>query len=188
MEHHPDAGLVCPRVSAAPGHPGAGPDLNGLYRGSVPLHAQDFEWQGFEWIDCHDAQNSVLIYQRRGIEDGQHLVVALNFTPVPREGYRIGVPAEGPYVEVLSSDAQHYGGSGLGNGEGLLVTEPMPWMDRPQSLVVTLPPLAGIVLKPAPPTAARLEVTAEAEAEPETGETEPAIRAGDAAPPSDQSA
>ncbi|MGE5152806.1 MAG: alpha amylase C-terminal domain-containing protein, partial [Bdellovibrio bacteriovorus] len=162
--------------------------LNGLYREEPPLHAQDFDWQGFEWIDCHDAQNSVLIYQRRGREEGQHLVVALNFTPVPREGYRIGMPAPGAYQEVLSSDAQAYGGGGMGNGPGPLATEAVAWMNRPQSLVVTLPPLAGIVLKPVAPTAARPRGTAEWEAEIETGGSEPAPRAGETAPPTEQSA
>jgi len=127
--------------------------LNRLYREETPLHDLDFDWQGFEWIDCHDAHNSVLVYQRRGREEGQHLVVALNFTPVPREGYRIGVPGEGPYQEVLSSDAQVYGGGGVRNDWGPLVPEPVNWMNRPQSLVVTLPPLAGIVLKPVRPPA-----------------------------------
>ena len=152
--------------------------LNGLYREEPPLHALDFEWQGFEWIDCHDAQNSVLIYQRRGREEGQHLVIALNFTPVPREGYRIGVPSEGAYEEVLSSDDQVYGGSGVGNGPGPLATEPVAWMNRPQSLVVTLPPLAGIVLKPVPGSAALPEGAADEAPEiPESGGAEPGTSA-----------
>ncbi|MGD8206859.1 MAG: alpha amylase C-terminal domain-containing protein, partial [Thiohalocapsa sp.] len=138
--------------------------LNGLYRGEGALHTQDFDWQGFEWIDCHDAESSVLIYQRRALPgdddtgDSQrtgdsaadHLVIALNFTPVPREGYRIGMPAAGAYQEVFNSDADDYGGSGLRNGESPIPAEPIEWMGQPQSLVVTLPPLAGIVLRPAP--------------------------------------
>lgn len=136
--------------------------LNGLHWSEAPLHAQDCEPHGFEWIDCHDAHNSVLVFQRRAPAtrtDGdagavdhppeEHLVVALNFTPVPREGYRIGVPAAGPYQEIFNSDATEYGGSGLGNGSEPIPTEPVNWMNRPDSLVVTLPPLAGIVLKPA---------------------------------------
>lgn len=131
--------------------------LNRLYREEAPLHALDFDWKGFEWIDCNDAQGSVLVYQRRGLVEGEHLVVALNFTPVPREGYRIGVPGEGPYEEVLSSDDRELGGSGVGNGQGPLSTEPVHWMNHPRSLRVTLPPLAGIILKPVPATEAPLE-------------------------------
>ncbi|MEA3277458.1 MAG: 1,4-alpha-glucan branching protein GlgB [Pseudomonadota bacterium] len=127
-------------------------DLNALYCDQSALHKQDFDWQGFEWVDCHDAQNSILVYLRQAGDD--FVVVALNFTPVPREGYRIGVPEAGRYREVLNSDAEDYGGSGTGNGAQTLQTEPQPWMDRPHSLVVTLPPLAGILLKlEAPPAA-----------------------------------
>jgi 1,4-alpha-glucan branching enzyme len=135
--------------------------LNGLYQSEPPLHSLDFDWQGFEWIDCHDAHNSVLIYQRRATpptadQDPEaeeqpstgHLVVALNFTPVPREGYRIGMPSAGAYREVFNSDVTDFGGSGMGNGSDPLQTEPVGWMNRPNSLVLTLPPLAGIVLKP----------------------------------------
>jgi len=130
--------------------------LNGLHRSEGPLHAEDFEPHGFEWIDCHDAHNSVLVYQRRAPGSGtaadgngdDHLVVALNFTPVPREGYRIGVPAAGPYQEIFNSDATEFGGSGMGNGTEPLPTETINWMNRPHSLVLTLPPLSGIVLKP----------------------------------------
>jgi 1,4-alpha-glucan branching enzyme len=121
--------------------------LNRLYREEPPLHVQDFDGPGFEWIDCQDAQHSVLVYQRRGLADGQHLIVALNFTPVPRESYRIGVPMAGAYEELLCSDASVYGGSGMGNGSEPLSAEPVEWMNRLQSLVVTLPPLAGIILK-----------------------------------------
>jgi 1,4-alpha-glucan branching enzyme len=130
--------------------------LNGLHRSEAPLHAEDFEPHGFEWIDCHDAHNSVLVYQRRapgagtdagaGAED--HLVVVLNFTPVPREGYRIGTPAAGPYREIFNSDAPEFGGSGMGNGSAPIATEAVDWMNRPNSMLLTLPPLAGIVLKP----------------------------------------
>jgi 1,4-alpha-glucan branching enzyme len=126
--------------------------LNGLHRSEAPLHAEDFGPQGFEWIDCHDAHNSVLVFQRRapsiGDGDQDHLVVALNFTPVPREGYRIGVPTAGPYREIFNSDAPEFGGSGVGNGNEPIATETVNWMNRPNSLVLTLPPLAGIVLKP----------------------------------------
>ncbi len=120
-------------------------DLNGLYCGDPALHALDFDWKGFEWIDCHDAHNSVLVYLRRKDED--FVVVALNFTPVPRENYRIGLPEAGVYQEILNSDAAGYAGSGVGNGGRALAAEEHRWMERPYSLEVTLPPLAGIILK-----------------------------------------
>ncbi|MCG5535224.1 1,4-alpha-glucan branching protein GlgB [Ectothiorhodospira mobilis] len=121
-------------------------DLNALYTREPALHHFDFEWQGFEWIDCHDAWQSVLSYLRKGPDPADVLVCAMNFTPVPREGYRIGVPAPGRYREVLNSDSHFYGGSNLGNLEA--EAEDIPWMGRPYSVVLTLPPLAGIVLRP----------------------------------------
>jgi 1,4-alpha-glucan branching enzyme len=121
-------------------------DLNRLYHATPALYRHEFEWQGFEWIDCHDAKQSVLSYVRQA--DDAKVVVALNFTPVPRTGYRIGVPAPGRWREAVNSDAGVYGGSNLGNGAVDLVAEQREWMGRPWSLVVTLPPLAGIVLVP----------------------------------------
>jgi 1,4-alpha-glucan branching enzyme len=121
-------------------------DLNRLYHGSPVLHRQEFEGQGFEWIDCHDTSQSVLCYLRRGGD--AFMVVVVNLTPVPRHGYRIGVPAPGRYEEVLNSDADCYGGSNLGNGDRELWTDEAPWMGRPCSLTLTLPPLAVLVLKP----------------------------------------
>ncbi len=123
-------------------------DLNTLYHADTSLHSQDFDWQGFEWIDCHDAPNSVLIYQRKAAVGDGHVVVALNFTPVPRQDYRIGVPQAGAYREVFNSDHPAFGGSGLVCGEVPLITESMAWMNREQSVVVTLPPLGGIILSP----------------------------------------
>ena len=121
-------------------------DLNALYHASPALYRYEFDWQGFEWIDCHDADQSVLSFVRRA--DDEFLIVIVNFTPVPRHGYRIGVPRSGPYQEVFNSDSQYYGGSNLGNGGQALWAEDIPWMGRPHSLQLTLPPLAGIVLKP----------------------------------------
>ncbi|MCC6206620.1 MAG: 1,4-alpha-glucan branching protein GlgB [Gammaproteobacteria bacterium] len=122
-------------------------DLNRLYRESAALHEFDFEGRGFDWIDCHDSSQSVLTYLRQGERDA--LVVALNFTPVLRKNYRIGVPYPGVYREVLNSDSEFYAGSNQGNGSGLHA-EPVPWMGRPYSIAITLPPLAGLVLKPEP--------------------------------------
>jgi 1,4-alpha-glucan branching enzyme len=121
-------------------------DLNRLYHDSPELYAQEFEWSGFEWIDCHDAMQSVLSFLRRA--GHQFLVVIVNLTPVPRPSYRIGVPAPGRYTEVFNSDSEFYGGSNLGNGAGQIIAEQVPWMGRPFSLNVLLPPLGGIVLAP----------------------------------------
>jgi len=119
-------------------------DLNRLYRDTPALYRNEFETQSFEWIDCHDAAQSILAYLRK---DGDaSLIVILNFTPVPRSGYRIGVPDGGFYEEILNSDSAHYGGSNAGNAGGVRA-EAVPWMDRPYSLVLDLPPLGGLVLQ-----------------------------------------
>jgi 1,4-alpha-glucan branching enzyme len=120
-------------------------DLNRLYHSSPALYHCEFEWQGFEWIDCHDANQSVLSYIRR--KDDDFLVLAVNFTPVPRHGYRIGVPKASTYQEILNSDARQYGGSGVDNPYPLHAEE-ISWMNRPYSIAVTLPPLGGVVFKP----------------------------------------
>jgi 1,4-alpha-glucan branching enzyme len=117
-------------------------DLNQLYRRFPALHRHDFESQGFEWIDCHDAAQAVLSYLRRA--GNEMCVVVLNFTPVPRHNYRLGVPDGGAWQEVFNSDSHYYGGGNIGNG--WVQAEPAPWMGRPYSLNLTLPPLAGIVL------------------------------------------
>jgi 1,4-alpha-glucan branching enzyme len=122
-------------------------DLNRFYRDEPALHDLDFSVEGFRWIDCHDADHSVVSWVRQA-RDGRHVVVVLNFTPVPRQGYRLGVPAAGTYLERINTDSAHYGGSDLGNGGGV-TTEPQPWMGLPASLVLTLPPLAALVLMPA---------------------------------------
>jgi len=118
-------------------------DLNHLYREASALHQHDFDWTGFAWIDCHDAAQSVLTYLRQS--DESTLVVALNFTPVPRYDYHIGVPQSGHYREIFNSDSGYYGGSNVGNG-GALVASEEPWMGQPASLKLTLPPLAGVIL------------------------------------------
>lgn len=120
-------------------------DLNHLYKNINALHTLDFDVQGFEWIDCHDTEQSIISYIRRGL-DNSFVIIVLNFTPVLRNEYRIGVPQTGNYVEVFNSDAICYGGSNKGNGAGLQ-TENIPWMHHGQSVLITLPPLAGIVLK-----------------------------------------
>jgi len=121
-------------------------DLSHVYRDLRALHDLDFSAEGFAWIDCHDADHSIVSFQRRA-RDGSLAVVVLNFTPVPRESYRIGLPIAGRFAEILNSDSSFYAGSNLGNAGGVLA-EPLPWMGLPHSAAVTLPPLAGIVLTP----------------------------------------
>ena len=119
-------------------------DLNRLYRHVPALHQMDFAAEGFSWVDCHDADNSVISYLRYS-RSGSFLLIVLNFTPVPRLGYRIGAPEGGNYLEIFNSDSSHYSGANLGN-MGLIASTGKPWMGWPDSLVITLPPLAGIVL------------------------------------------
>ncbi len=119
-------------------------DLNALYRTYPALHRHDFDPEGFAWIDCHDYTQSVLSYLRK--YDGGFLVVALNFTPVPRESYRIGVPEPGTYRECINSDSTFYSGGNIGN-RGTLMAEDTPWMGYPCSLSLTLPPLAALVFE-----------------------------------------
>ena len=119
-------------------------DLNRLYRELPALHRHDFEQQGFEWIDCHDSDHSVLSLIRHGGD--QSLVCLFNFTPVPRKGYRIGLPVAGPYREILNTDAAHYGGSNLGNA-GLVTAVPKTWRDRPAAALVDIPPLGAVFLQ-----------------------------------------
>jgi 1,4-alpha-glucan branching enzyme len=121
-------------------------DLCHLYRTTPALYRYDFDWQGFEWVDCHDSEQSVLSFLRKG-DDDEIVVVILNLTPVPRENYRIGLPLEGQYREVINSDSVFYGGSNMGNGEAPLLTEEKPWMNHPYSLRLTLPPLAAIAFQ-----------------------------------------
>jgi 1,4-alpha-glucan branching enzyme len=120
-------------------------DLNRLYCDCTALHTQDFESGGFAWIDCHDSAHSVLSWLRWG-RDGSFVVVAVNFTPEPKTGYRIGVPQPGDYREILNSDSHYYGGGNLGNA-GRLEAFPGAWMNQPAYLEITLPPLAAVVLR-----------------------------------------
>jgi 1,4-alpha-glucan branching enzyme len=120
-------------------------DLNRLYTSSPVLHRLEFEPDGFRWIDCDDRLNSIISYERRAGDEAW--IVVLNFTPVPRYNYRIGVPRGGPYREIFNSDSEYYGGSNVGNlAEIDAVAEPR--MGRAYSLPLTLPPLAAVILKP----------------------------------------
>ena len=119
-------------------------DLNRLYRDTPALFELDFNHEGFAWIDCHDADQSILSFLRRDLNGGT-VICAFNFTPVLRHGYRLGCPQAGHWRELFNSDSAHYSGSNQGNGAGL-ESQPQPWMGMPHSIVITLPPLSGIIL------------------------------------------
>jgi 1,4-alpha-glucan branching enzyme len=123
-------------------------DLNRLYRKEGALHVLDFEPTGFEWIDCNDSQHSVVSLLRKTPSERDDLLAVFNFTPVPRQGYRVGAPRAGYWKEVLNSDATEYGGSGMGNLGGK-ETEEIPCHGRPWSLDLTLPPLGAVFFKKA---------------------------------------
>ncbi|MCR9295810.1 MAG: 1,4-alpha-glucan branching protein GlgB [bacterium] len=122
-------------------------DLNRLVLNEPALHEVDFASKGFEWIDCMNRHDSVISYIRRGSEPSDFLVIASNFTPVPRMGYDLGMPAEGFYREIFNSDSSYYGGSNVGNFPGCQAIA-KPHHGRPASTKVNLPPLATVVLKP----------------------------------------
>ncbi len=134
-----------------PGHGGVErwvSDLAGFYRSEPAMHARDFDPSGFEWVDANDAEQSVFTFLRR---DGPRFVlIACNATPVPRHGYRVGVPHGGRWAEALNSDAEVYGGSGVGNLGGVDAEE-VPHHGRSHSVVLSLPPLGAVLLRPEEP-------------------------------------
>lgn len=119
-------------------------DLNLLYQNHTALYERDFVSEGFEWIDCHDYEQSILSFLRQS--DNEKMICIFNFTPVPRSQYRIGLPDGGRYLEVINTDAEVYGGSNCGNA-GAIEAEAIPWMNRPYSAELVLPPLGVVVLK-----------------------------------------
>jgi 1,4-alpha-glucan branching enzyme len=120
-------------------------DLNRLYRGEPALHTLDCDPRGFEWVDCHDAENGVLSFLRRDASGERVVLAALNFTPVPRLNHRLGVPRGGRWREALNSDAPRYAGAGWGNFGGVEAA-PVPAHGHPRSLTLTLPPLGALFL------------------------------------------
>ena len=121
-------------------------DLNHLYQSEPAMHQVDFSWEGFEWINFHDIDKSIIAFERRAADSNQRLVVVCNFAPVPRSGYRVGVPFAGFYTEVFNSDAVPYGGSNVGNNGGV-PSDPIAWDKRPHSVLLTIPPLGVVILK-----------------------------------------
>jgi 1,4-alpha-glucan branching enzyme len=121
-------------------------DLNHAYRSDPPLYELDCEAGGFEWIDCNDSSQSIVGFIRKPASGNSLVLAVCNFTPVPRLGYRLGVPRGGFWKEILNSDALDYGGSGMGNLGGVQAS-PETWRDRPATLSLTLPPLAIVFFK-----------------------------------------
>ncbi len=124
-------------------------DLNSIYRSEAALSELDSDPGGFTWIDPHDSDNSVISFMRNSKEQDDTLIFICNFTPVPRHGYRVGVPYKGEYYELLNSDADRYGGSGLENLQPM-PTGPIFWQSCAQSILLTLPPLSTVILKRRP--------------------------------------
>ena len=120
-------------------------DLNRGYRELPALHELDCDAAGFQWVDAGNAEQSVFIYLRKGRDGTSPVLVVLNFTPVVREHFRVGVPAGGYWREVLNSDAASYGGSNVGNAGGI-EAQPEPCHGQPYSADLTLPPLGGLIL------------------------------------------
>jgi 1,4-alpha-glucan branching enzyme len=120
-------------------------DLGAIYRSRRCLFERDHEPDGMAWLDIDDHEHSVLSYVRRS--RGEHLIVILNLTPLPRPGYRFGAPEAGAYVKLLSSDDARYAGSGYPTA-ARVVTERTPWQRRAQSFVIDLPPLGALILEP----------------------------------------
>jgi 1,4-alpha-glucan branching enzyme len=123
-------------------------DLNHLYRQLPALHELDCEADGFEWVDASDHEQSVISFLRRSRDRDRPVLVVCNFTPVVRHGYRLGVPRAGVWRERLNTDETAYGGSGVTAG-GAVQSEAVSWHGRPQSIQITLPPLATVVFEPA---------------------------------------
>ena len=123
-------------------------DLNRLYSSEPALHEVDFDYQGFDWIDFRDSEESIISFTRYAKNKDDYLVVVCNFTPVPRFAYRIGVPERCYYREILNSDSREYWGSNLGNAGGVQ-GEDTPWHGKPCSVNIVIPPLAVLYFKPA---------------------------------------
>jgi 1,4-alpha-glucan branching enzyme len=120
--------------------------LNRLYRSSPALYQVDFHYTGFEWVDFHDWENSIIAFIRRAEDPSDFILFCCNFTPVLRQSYEFGVPEEGFYEEILNTDAEMFGGSNAGNG-GLVSSRPIAKHNRPYSIAVTLPPLAVVAFR-----------------------------------------
>jgi 1,4-alpha-glucan branching enzyme len=119
--------------------------LNRIYQEEIALHEEEYSWEGFQWVDLHDYERSILAYLRRAPSTGESVLIVLNFTPVVRHGYRLGVPGAGEYGEIFNSDASEFGGSHVVNTP--CASADIPWHGHMQSIEITLPPLAAVFLK-----------------------------------------
>jgi 1,4-alpha-glucan branching enzyme len=124
-------------------------DLNTIYRDEPALWEVDFASDGFRWLEPNDAQSNVFAFMRLSRDGERQLVCIANLSPVPREGYRVGLPKGGDWVELLNTDSTYYSGGGVGN-MGNVTAAGAAWHDQPYSAMVTLPPLAVVWLRPAP--------------------------------------
>ena len=136
-------------------------DLNRLYREEPAMHQLDFSGAGFEWIDFRDADSSVIAFLRKPATGDDLIMIAANFTPVPRTNYRFGVPRAGCWREILNSDSKVYGGSGYGNFGGIDAV-PIPSHGHNYSLSLVLPPLGIVFLKSEAPAAGTIPPQEEA--------------------------
>lgn len=121
-------------------------DLNGIIKEEKALHEVDFDWRGFEWIDISDADNSIISFIRRAKDPEDFVVVILNFTPTVHYGYKVGVPQAGAYEVLINSDSEFYGGSNAGDNK--IHAEWGDWHNQKANISITIPPLAGVILKP----------------------------------------
>ncbi len=122
-------------------------ELNRLYRNEPALYEVDFDHSGFEWVDFSDVDQSAISFLRFARDRNDYLLFVCNFTPVPRQGYRIGVPRACRHIELFNSDANAFGGGDVGNG-GFVEADAREWHGRPASLMMTLPPLGVLIFKP----------------------------------------
>ena len=124
-------------------------ELNRLYRSEPAMYEVDFHHEGFEWVDIHDVDSSIISFLRFARDRKSYLLFVCNFTPVVRPNYRIGVPRAGGHDEIFNSDWTQFGGSNVNNG-GRVEAAPMSWHGRPASVSITLPPLGVVILRPEP--------------------------------------
>ena len=120
--------------------------LNRFYCENKAFWQVDFDWNGFQWIDCNDNENSIVSFIRKAEDSNDFIIAVCNFTPEVRHDYRIGVPSKGSYTEVFNSDDEAFGGSGVKNA-GAIASQDIPWHNREQSIALTVPPLATVYLR-----------------------------------------
>ncbi|MFH0878342.1 MAG: 1,4-alpha-glucan branching protein GlgB [Lentisphaerota bacterium] len=121
-------------------------ELNRVYQENAPLHQIDFGWEGFEWVDLHDWEQSILSFIRKGRDPQEHILCIFNLTPVPRYNYRVGTTLPGQYEQILNTDADLWGGSNVQNPQ-IVTSENIAWQNKYHSLLVTLPPLGAVFFR-----------------------------------------